>query len=628
MRNDPSFPAFGGVAVSDESPGALGRVVSESRRGARSPHPTRRLLLVEDCPGDARLVREALDRDDSTGFELIHAERLEAAVQLLGEGSFDLVLLDLGLPDAQGLEAFDSILEAAGETAIIVMSGRQEDVLAIETVQRGAQDYLVKGRESIRSLTRAIRNAIGRNQARQSIRHLAFHDGLTGLPNRRLFRYVLSRAVVKARRDGKRFTLFFLDLDNFKTVNDKYGHGAGDALLRATAQRLGEATRESDTVARLGGDEFALVCPDTAGPEDVAVLVRKILRSLRAPVALSGRTLKTSASIGAALYPDDGEDPEDLLCHADASMYLAKQQGGNRFQSGAPGEIALSNERADLGPALSRALDRAELEVRYQPQVDVRTGAIVGLEVLARWNHPRLGWIPPAEFIRVAEETGRIGDLGEWVLRIACLQGRDWLDAGIRLPRIAVNLSTLQLRQHDLRDRVQRIIAESGLDPGLLELELTRGIRLEERESAAALVGLKSLGVRIALDDFGRGTSGFSALKTCPIDTIKIDPLFVRGLGVSSTDESLVLAMIDVSHELGKRVTAEGIESARQLDFLRRHFCDRAQGNFFSPPLTARAVGPLLGKRLGRACRWPGEGGAEGARPRNSSAGAHSRKHG
>lgn len=610
MRDASHAPRASGSAA-DEAPWEdTSRPLSERPPGIWNDHPVVRVLMVEDSVGDARLIREILNRDSFAAFELKHAGRLDEALRHLAMESFDAVLLDLGLPDASGREALDSILETVRDTAIIVLTGRREGALASEAVQRGAQDYLVKGQECGRSLSKSIRYAVGRTQAKQSIERLAFHDALTGLPNRRLFRYALGRAVAKARRASTGIALFFLDLDNLKSVNDAYGHQAGDELLKATALRLEEVTRESDTVARVGGDEFALVCPDTAGRQGAIVLARKILGALQAPVVINGRRLPATASIGVALYPDDGGEPEELLSHADRYMYEAKNRGGNGIHMGVPARTVPRPARFDPGPALARALNRGDLELHYQPQVDLRTGTVVALEALARWKVPRRGWVPPTEFIRVAEDTGLIDALGERVLRTACMQARAWEEAASILPRIAVNISVLQLRRADLKEKVKRILDETALDPRRLELELTEGVGYEERNSVRALRRLKSLGIRLALDDFGRGAAGFSALKLCPLDTIKIDQLFVRGIGANPPDEGLVAAIIELAHGLGLSVTAEGVESAVQMEFLQKHGCDQAQGHFFSPPLKAEEVGLHLSERKERWWSRKGSGRA------------------
>ena len=559
------------------------------------------VLLIEDDPGDARTVREMLYEVNSTRFHLTHVDRVSHAVQLLGQVSFDAVLLDLGLPDAEGLDAVKPICGAAPDVPIIVLSGMEHEHLAVHAVQLGAQDYLVKGLGTGNVIARSIRYAIERKRSEEYIHHVANHDSLTNLPNRRLLVDRLNQALARARRNRRLLAVLFLDLDHFKTINDTLGHTVGDLLLQGVSERLTACTRQSDTVARLGGDEFVLVLPDIAHIEDVAALATKIKEALKPRFQVGRHELFVSASIGLSLYPSDGEDAETILRHADAAMYRAKQRGRNTFQFYSQSTTARAGDRSALGAALRKALEREELLLHYQPQVDLASGRISGMEALLRWQHPERGFISPSEFIPVAEESGLIVPIGEWVLHRVCEQARDWEALGTPL-RIAVNLSSRQFNETALLHTVVRALKETGLHPRHLELELTEsGIMQNASAAVGVLRQLKATGIRITIDDFGTGYSSLNHLKHFPIDALKIDQSFVRDLGHDSNDAVLVRAIVTMAHGLNLQVIAEGVETEQQTAFLRKCRCDAAQGIYFSHPLPPDSLMDLIreGGRIG-----------------------------
>ncbi len=431
--------------------------------------------------------------------------------------------------------------------------------------------------------------------------HLAPYDPLTRLPTRELFRDRLGQALAQARRAGQCVAVVFIDLDRFHAINESLGPDSGDHVLQTAAERLTGCVRQVDTVARPGGDEFAVVLVGLTHKLDTAIGARKILHVLSQPYTLGGADIFLTASIGIAVHPSDGETAESLITNADAAAYQAKERGGNRceFFSTEMGAEAL--DRLALTTELRRSLERGEFLVHYQPQLDLRSGRVVGVEALVRWRHPDAGPISPAQFVPQAEASGLIVPIGEWVLRTACAQNKVWQACGFPSLRVAVNLSARQFRQPDLLGSIQRVLQETGLDPRSLELELTESIIMHNAEAAlAALHALNTMGVQLSIDDFGTGYSSLSYLKRFPIQVLKIDQSFVRGLAVDPSDAAIVTAIIALAHSLDLRVIAEGVETEEQLTFLRSHQCDEMQGYYFSRPLPVEEVTQLLreGRRL------------------------------
>jgi diguanylate cyclase (GGDEF)-like protein/PAS domain S-box-containing protein len=433
-----------------------------------------------------------------------------------------------------------------------------------------------------------------RKQAEETIRHLAFHDALTGLPNRRLFRDRLHQAAAVSRRSGTGFALMLLDLDRFKTVNDTLGHDIGDGLLTAVAERLIANTREGDTLARMGGDEFALIAIDLKHPEEMVHLAEKLLNILQSPFNLQGHELYVSTSIGITLFPADTEEVDVLVKNADIALYHAKDQGRNNFQFFTGDTNAAMLYRLALESSMRWALERNEFLLNYQPQMDILTGHIHGTEALIRWQHPEFGLVAPAQFIPLAEETGLIVPIGEWVLRTACAQAKAWDLAGMPM-RVSVNLSARQFRQRDLAERIGAILQQTCLSPALLEVELTEGILMEDTaETGVILDKLHGMGVQISIDDFGTGYSSLSYLKRLPIQILKIDQSFVRDINTDPDDRAIVTAVIALAHSLKLKVVAEGVETQEQLSFLQEQDCDIIQGYLYSRPVTGDEVEALM----------------------------------
>jgi len=424
----------------------------------------------------------------------------------------------------------------------------------------------------------------------------ANHDSLTGLPNRNLLWDRIDRACERTQRYGDFAAIAFLDLDNFKIVNDSLGHTLGDHLLRAVAARLEASLRAMDTVARLGGDEFVLVLSDQKSEERVSAELRRVVESFAHPFSVDGRDVFITASVGVALYPQDAKDPESLMKSAELAMYRAKESGRNTYQLYTTEMQSRVNERLALESRLRRALEQGEFSLHYQPQVDLRSNRIFGCEALLRWNQPDLGMVDPAKFIPLSEETGLIIPIGEWIVRTACRQCKDWQDAGLPAVTVAVNISARQFREKTLLQTVAGILAEIGLDPRLLELEVTESVIMHDAQNVITdLQAFRDMGVRLSIDDFGTGYSSLSYLKRFPVDRLKIDQSFVRDITTNADDAAIAQAVITLGHTMNLRVLAEGVETAEQLAFLRRNQCDEMQGYLFGRPVPAEQFAQLLG---------------------------------
>jgi len=422
----------------------------------------------------------------------------------------------------------------------------------------------------------------------QQISHQAAHDNLTALPNRSLLSDRLTHAIAAVHRHQRPLAVLYLNLDRFKHINDSLGHAVGDRLLQTVALRLKDSVRSSDTVSREGGDEFVLMLADINGGEDAAIYAEKVLQSLRLPYVMDGLELHVSASIGISIYPQDGAEGEALLRNADSAMYEAKARGRNNYQFYRKELNASAIARQTLESGLRHAIERQELELNYQPIMDVNSGAITGVEALLRWRSPKEGLVMPADFMGIAEESGLIVPIGRWVLRTACLQARTWQSAGIPKLRFAVNVSAVELRSKDFDLGEAAILEETGMDSSFLELELTETFLMQDSKSTAlVLKTLKDLDVRLALDDFGTGYSSLIYMRRFPIDTLKIDRSFVNGLPADADDASIVSAVINLGKSLHMHVVAEGVETGEQLTFLKSQHCDEAQGYLFSRPVAA-----------------------------------------
>jgi diguanylate cyclase (GGDEF)-like protein/PAS domain S-box-containing protein len=694
--------------------------------------PIKTVLLVEDNAGDARLLREMFNEDGAHDTKLIHVSSMSEAESYLAMHAVDIVLLDLGLPDEQGLGAVRRAHAAAPHVPLVVLTGMDDESVAVQALQEGAQDYLVKGQIvsssdqlETRGLLRALRYAIERKNMDEAlfteqrraqvtlnsiadavictdisgnitflniiaeamtgwtrqeaagrpmtevfrilddtgeadapsagvanlpnstvhvpsngvlvrrdgfqisieesvapihdreglmtgtvivfrdvsaaramtvqITHSAEHDFLTGLPNRMLLTDRISQAIASARRQDQKVAILFLDLDGFKHINDSLGHPIGDQLLQSIAKGLVACVRDSDTVSRQGGDEFIVLLSDVKHSEDAANSARRLLRAVAVGHPIGPHDLHVTTSIGVSIYPDDGPDAETLIKNADTAMYQAKENGRQNYQFFKPAMNIRAVERQSTEESLRRALKQQEFHLLYQPKVDLRTGAITGAEALLRWNHPTRGPISPVKFIPVAEDCGLILPIGAWALREACVQARSWLDQGLHLGAIAVNVSAMEFRDDNFLPGVFEILAETGLDPKYLELELTESVLMKRADTTASILQvLRKRGVRIAIDDFGTGYSSLSYLRKFDVDALKIDKSFIRQIGAEGDDAAIVAAVIAMARSLRLRVVAEGVESLEELEFLRANHCDEVQGFYISRPLSAGRFAELL----------------------------------
>jgi len=564
------------------------------------------VLVIEDNGGDARLLREMLNEPATQHIRLTHVKCMAEAERYLADHRVDIILLDLGLPDAEELEGLERAQAAAPHIPVVVLTGRDDESLASQALHAGAQDYLIKGQLDSRALLRALRYAIERNTMEEAasamalaMTHSAQHDFLTGLPNRMLLNDRISQAIALAPRYNRQVAVLFLDIDGFKHINDSLGHPFGDKLLKSIASRIVSCVRASDTVSRQGGDEFVVLLTEAEQAEGVSATATRILQSVSETHSISKHDLHVTTSIGVSMYPGDGLNAETLIKNADTAMYQAKENGRHSYRFFKPAMNVQAVERQSIEEDLRRALDRQEFSLHYQPKIDLASGSITGAEALIRWMHPTRGLISPAQFIPVAEDSGLILPIGNWVLQEACRQGRAWVEAGLPATTMAVNVSAVQFRDEHFLEGVFSILDDTGMRPESLELELTESVLMKRVEATASLLQtLRERGIQIAIDDFGTGYSSLSYLRKFPVDALKIDQSFVRQITAGSTDTTIVSAVISMARSLGIRVVAEGVETEEQLAFLREHQCEEGQGYLFGRPMPAMQFSQLLSRQM------------------------------
>jgi diguanylate cyclase (GGDEF)-like protein/PAS domain S-box-containing protein len=684
------------------------------------------ILLIQNNPSVAGQIGVALAAGDAGSFEVECVRQLSQGLERLSKKGIAAILLDLSLPDSEGVATFDKLFAASPDVPILILAGDGSEALAKEAVRRGAQDYLVATHLDTYSLQRALRNAVERKgiedalfvekeravvtlnsigdavlctdifgnitylnivaekmtgwlraeaigkpladvfriidgSTRQTARdpmemaveqnatvgltincvlirrdgyesaiedsaapihdrsgrvigavivfhdvsaartmslqmtHTAHHDVVTSLPNRLLLNDRITQSISMALRQSRPFAVLFLDLDNFKIVNDSLGHAGGDELLRSVSKRLLSCVRASDTVSRQGGDEFAVLLPEITHAEDAATCAAKILIALNAPYIIGVRTVHVGASIGISLYPRDGADSETLLKSADMAMYHAKERGRGNFQFFEAAMNLRAVQRQSMESELRRALKNQEFLLHYQPKVNLDTGEITGVEALIRWQQPDGGLLPPADFVPIAEDCGLIVPMGRWVMREACKQARAWQDAGLRHLRMAVNVSAVEFREKGFVDYVRMILSDTGLEAHYLVLELTERVLMENAKSTAlVLEELKAMGVQLAVDDFGTGYSSLSYLRQFPIDVLKIDQSFIQKITSNLDASTIISAIIGMGRNLHHIVIAEGIETHEQITYLQSQHCEEGQGYLLSPPVGAIQFGHLL----------------------------------
>jgi diguanylate cyclase (GGDEF)-like protein len=561
------------------------------------------ILLIDDDEDDYVMARDLLSDARGLKHTLQWISSYDGALGKICENKHDIYLLDYRLGEHTGLDLLQKATCQGSRAPFILLTGEGDHETDIKAMKAGAADYLVKGEISAPLLERSIRYAIERNRTKERIYHMAFYDSLTNLPNRVLFQDRLRLALASADRQQHMLAVLFLDLDNFKRINDTFGHFMGDKLLQAVAERLSSIMRKCDSVtrnvpdlfARLGGDEFTVLLNVINELEDAAKVAHRITDIISKPFQLDDHEIFITSSIGIAVYPADGEDIESLLKNADAAMYHAKDHGKNHFQYYKQYMNASAFERLTLENDLRKALELDEFLLHYQPQIHADSNEITGLEALIRWQQPDGGIIPPSEFIPLAEETGLIIPISEWVLKTACRQISSWKAEGCKAVPVSVNMSSEQFQQKDFIAAMSGIMTKHMVTPQDLMLEITENTIMQSTETASAVLhALTEMGIRLIIDDFGTGYSSLSYLKTFPIHAIKIDRSFVREIGSDPDDAAIATAIISMGHSLRLKVIAEGVESEDQLAFLHKQKCDEIQGFLFSPPIPPEEITKLL----------------------------------
>ena len=561
-----------------------------------------KILLVEDDAEDAEFLRLSLAQQNRS-VALTCAGSVGEAVTALENGQFDVVLLDLNLPDARGAECVERIRETDELMPVVVLSGQGDEDFAVEILNRGVQDYLVKWEGDGRIILRAIRYAIERKRAEIKVSYCARRDWLTNLPNRHYLSDELVHVMKRALRGERTMALLLLDLDGFKAVNETHGRTAGDALLRAVAARLEAAVREGDRLARIGADEFAVLVEDAEGPREVEALARKVTAAFVEPFQAGGRQIAITASVGVTVCPADGSDAAAVLDNAGIALAKARQQGRNQFKFYDDGmhERVVVYER--LAAELRRAAEQNLFELRYQPQVRLADHRIESVEAQLRWPHPEHGALGPAEFMPVAEQSGSSIRIGLWVLDEACRQLKRWEEAGVPVPRVAIDVSAAQLREPNFPEAVRRVVEAHAVDPELVELELPGRALADGKEALHRLHALKDVGVRLAVDDFGAGPLRLADLQRFPLDVLKIADSLIADVETSKDDQIVCSVLLSVIHGFALHAVANGVKSAQQEAFLMRHDCLYGQGELYGAPIDAEQVAALMAKSGGQATR-------------------------
>lgn len=554
------------------------------------------IMMVDDEPIMMELVEAFLEEEGYRNF--IQVEHSTQAMETLQQNKPDVLLLDLNMPVVSGFDILQEIRSnpVLQHIPVIVLTSSSDAASKLKALELGATDFLAKPVDASELILR-LRNTLA---AKAYQDRLEYYDALTGLPNRKLFLDRLNWSIRRDMHSGRGIVVMNIGLDRFKQINDSMGPRAGDELLKQVSGRLLESVRQSDVVSRFGGDEvwtnlsrlsgdeFSLLFPELNSSEDSSYIAQRILESFEAPFLLDGENTYVTASIGIACGPEDGRESDLLIKHAGAATAYAKEQGRNNYQFFSREVNARAKERLELEMDLRNALDNGEFELHYQPKIDAQTGRMVGVEALLRWRHPKRGMVPPATYIDLAEETGLIIPIGDWVIEEACRQNVAWQTAGIPAIKMSVNLSVKQLRAQQLRRVVVRALDASGMDPGLLVLEITEGVVVDDIDNKIKILQeIRDVGVAFSIDDFGTGYSSLSYLRHLPIDELKIDRSFLLDLPDSKKDAAIVKTIIALSRSLELDLVAEGVEERAQLEFLLANGCRVIQGYYFSKPLTA-----------------------------------------
>ena len=542
-----------------------------------------KLLLVEDEIADARFVQACLARDTGTTPEVVHAACLDDALIELKRSQFDVVLLDLHLPDGSGVECVRKIMVANADVPIVVLSGEENEEYAISILNQGVQDYLVKWADGGKGILRSVRYSIERKRAELKLAHLAAHDLLTDVPNRNFFVTYLKKAVSRARRNGTHLALLFLDLDRFKGVNDTMGHHFGDKLLIAVAERISKTVRDGDIVARMGGDEFAILLESLPELQSAEVVATNLINALSEPYELDSNSVHVTTSVGITVFPHDRGSPEELVKNADIAMYQAKSSGGNGFKFYTEKMHTAIIHQHETSQEIRSGIQNDEFFLVYQPQYRLRDNRLVGAEALIRWSHPQKELVMPDQFIGIAEGSGQIIELGYWVIEQAFRQSKAWQGKPFAPPQIAINISPRQLHHPKFNSELTRLISMYDIDPARFEIELTETCLVEDMQAVrGTLEMLKDLGFMIAIDDFGTGHSCLDYLRRFPIDILKIDRAFVKDIGVDKESTAICGAILSIAEGLNMQTVGEGIENEAQLAFLFENGCQRGQGFMYS----------------------------------------------
>jgi diguanylate cyclase (GGDEF)-like protein len=556
-----------------------------------------KIILIENNEADYALASELLLQQNQNEFTLVRADTFSAGLKLMSENDFDIALLDLSLPDSRGINSFSELHSTFPDIPIIILSDLEDEALAVKLMRHGAQDYLVKGHIDRYLLERSIQYSIERGKAGERLYLLAHYDPLTGLANRTLFWEMLNKSISAASRYKYMLSLLFLDLDNFKEINDRYGHPVGDKLLKAVATRISDMIRESDVVGRIGGDEFTVLMTNVSGIQETAIIAQRILRSLQRDFLINGKILHVAASIGIALYPYDGHDAETLMKNADSAMYQIKHRGKSAYHFSNAESQPEMPDHLELKNRILHALDKREFVLHYQPEIDLTTRQTSTLEVLIRWQEKQREMHLPAEFIPFAEENDLIFSIGEWTLLQACKQLKSWQQQGAFPGRISLNLSSKQLHLDNFLDSVKNIISLTGINPSWLEFEFSeKTILTNIGATINRLRALNELGIHISLDDFGTGYTSIAYLKCLPISKLKIDRSYVSALSTDNKAADITRNIISLAHGLDLTVVAGGVETEEQLGYLTECGCDQIQGFLFCKPLSSGDILNYIGK--------------------------------
>ena len=558
------------------------------------------ILLVEDDPAYARIVNRYFRDSRDRSVNVSHVGALEEALRRMEETGYSLILSDLGLGDSEGMDTVERLFSASPGTPLVVLTANDNSELAMQAMQCGAQDYLVKGDFDAKVLSRVVRYAIERKRAHERIAYLAHHDTVTGLPNRVLFRDRLDQVIASCQRHGTSAAVHFLDLDRFKEINDTLGHYVGDELLKQVAERLQKTIRTVDTAARIGGDEFVIVETDVDEARDAATLAEKIVDAFEVPFDVQGNLIKVRATLGIAVYPNDGETADDLLRSADLTLNSAKKEFKGHYLFFNAGMRANLEKQREIEQELDRALENDDFELHFQPKYNMTNDLPVGVEALVRWRHHQGVMVPPNEFIPVAEASGQIKKIGEWIIDRACHDGARMVSELNTPLTVAINLSPLELKDSRLKENIDRALTSSGFPPELLEIEMTETAMVEgdPTDMCNMLAELREYGIGLAIDDFGTGYASLSQLLKYPFTCIKIDRSFVSGIGNADDKTEIVRAILSLGRGLSKTVVAEGIEDNVQAAFLMKEGCPVGQGFGYSKPLPFDELKTEINRRV------------------------------